>query len=110
LSDAMCPVEVVRGVPVVAAPEEIDIATAAPLRAALLEAAQGRAAIVVDMTQTRFCDTAGLHVLVLAHKRALAQGGQLRLVISDANVLRIFAISGIDQVIPQFTSLEHALA
>jgi anti-sigma B factor antagonist len=110
MSDAMCPVEVVRGVPVVVAPEEIDIVSAAPLRAALLEAAQGQAAIVVDMIQTRFCDTAGLHVLVLAHKRALAEGGQLRLVTSDANLLRILAITGIDRVIPQFTTLEHALA
>ena len=33
------PVEVVEGVPVVTAPEEIDIANAAGLRAALLEAA-----------------------------------------------------------------------
>ena len=33
------PVEMVRGVPVVAAPEEIDITNAAGLRAALFEAA-----------------------------------------------------------------------
>jgi anti-sigma B factor antagonist len=105
------PVELVRGVPVVAAPEEIDITNAAGLRAALLEsAARGHGTFVVDMTRTRFCDTAGLHALVGAHKRAGAEGGQVLLVIPDAAVLRIFAITGLDRVIPSFTSLEEALA
>ena len=45
------PVEVVRGVPVVAAPEEIDITNAEALRAALLTAAaNGHGTLVVDMT------------------------------------------------------------
>ena len=38
------PVEVIRGVPVVTAPEEIDITNAASLRAALLEAPRTGAA------------------------------------------------------------------
>ena len=63
-------VEVVEGVPVVAAPEEIDAANAEALRSALLQAASyGHAAIVVDMSQTQFCDSAGLHTLLAAHKR-----------------------------------------
>ncbi len=32
------------------------------------------------MTRTQFCDSAGLGVLVRAHKQALAEGGELRLV------------------------------
>ena len=112
MPDLGFPVEVVRGVPVVAAPEEIDITNAAGLRAALLEsAARGHGTLVVDMTRTRFCDTAGLHVLVGAHKRARAEGGEVLLVIPGAaGVLRIFAITGLDRVIPNFTSLEQALA
>ncbi len=97
--------------PVVTAAEEIDITNADGLQAALLEAAaRGHATLVVDMARTQFCDTAGIHVLVGAHKRALTEGGQLRLVISSANVLRVFAITGIDRVIPQFASLGEALA
>ena len=111
MPDNQYPVEVVRGVPVVTAAEEIDITNADGLQAALLEAAgHGHATLVVDMTRTQFCDTAGIHVLVGAHKRALTEGGQLRLVISSANVLRVFAITGIDRVIPQFASLDEALA
>jgi anti-sigma B factor antagonist len=101
----------VSGVPVVAVPEEIDIVNATELRSALLKAAaNGSGALVADMTRTRFCDSSGLHALLAAHKRARAEGGELLVVISSAAVLRIFAITGIDRVIPNFTSLEDALA
>ncbi len=43
MPEARFPIDVIKGVPVVAAPEEIDITNAAGLRAALLEAtADGR--------------------------------------------------------------------
>jgi anti-sigma B factor antagonist len=107
------PVELVGGVPVVTAPEEIDITNAAGLRAGLLEAALFEAAehpaFVVDMTRTRFCDSAGIQTLVEAHKRARAAGGQVLLAMSGAAVPRIFELTGIDQVIPSFTSLAEAL-
>jgi anti-sigma B factor antagonist len=101
MPEASFPVEVVSGVPVVTAPEEIDITNAAGLRAALLEAAaDGSRTLVVDMAQTQYCDSAGLNVLVRAHKRARAEGGELLLVICAAAVLRIFAVTGIDRLIP----------
>ena len=74
MPDAGFSVEVIRGVPVVATPEDVDITNAAGLRAALLQsAAHGPGTLVVDMTRTQFCDTAGLHALVAAHKRARAR-------------------------------------
>jgi anti-anti-sigma factor len=111
MPEASVPVEVVSGVPIVTAPEEIDITNAAGLRAALLEAAaHGSGTLVADMAQTQFCDSAGLNVLVRAHKRARAEGGELLLVICAAAVLRIFAVTGIDHLIPTFPTLEQALA
>jgi anti-sigma B factor antagonist len=105
------PIELVSGVPVVMAPEEIDINNAAGLRSALLQAAaNGSGALVADMTRTRFCDSAGLHALVAAHKRARAAGGELLLVVCGAAVLRVLAITGVDRVIPNFTTLDDALA
>ena len=104
------PVELVGGVPVVTTPEEIDITNAGRLRSALLEAAAaGGHRVVVDMSRTQYCDTAGIHALVGAHKRAAAGDGDLRLVITGPTVLRIFTITGLDQVIPHFTSLDEAL-
>ncbi len=108
------PVDLVRGVPVVAAPEEIDITNADELRTALVEAAGLEAAgprtFVVDMTRTRFCDSAGIHALVGAHKRARAEGGRMLLAVSGAALPRIFELTGIDRVIPSYSSLEEALA
>jgi anti-sigma B factor antagonist len=111
MPDPSFPVELVDGVPVVAAPEEIDITNAAGLRAALLQAAApGNGTLVVDMSRTQFCDSAALNVLVRAHKRAQAEGSEVLLVITDVTVLRIFAVTGIDHLIPHFPSLEEALA
>ena len=125
MRDVGFPVEVIRGVPVVVAPEEIDITNAGGLRAALLAAAQlqvallqaaqlraadhRRGTLVVDMTRTRFCDSAGIHALVDAHKSARDGGGQVLLAVAGAAVPRIFEITGIDRVIPRFPSLQEAL-
>lgn len=107
----MLEVDVVRGVPVVTVPEEVDLTNVSGLRAALLQAAaDGSPALVADMTKTRFCDSAGFRVLVDAHKRATAAGGALLLAVPCAAVLRVLAITGIDQVIPSFASLDEAVA
>jgi anti-sigma B factor antagonist len=105
------PVELVQGVPVVATPEEIDITNATELRTALLEAsAAGAGTIVVDMTRTLFCDSAGLHALVGARRRALAEGGAVVLAVSGGAVLRILTLTGLGAAIPNYASLEEALA
>jgi anti-sigma B factor antagonist len=107
----MLEVDMVVGVPVVTAPEEIDLTNVPGLRAALqAAAAAGSPALVVDMTRTRFCDSAGLRVLVDAHKRAVAEGGAVLLAVPAAAVLRVLEITGIDQVIPHFASLDEAVA
>ena len=60
MHDGRFPLEVVSGVPVVTAPEEIDITNAPGLRSALLEAAaHGHGTLVADMTGTQFCDRPG---------------------------------------------------
>ena len=111
MTDIWYPDTVIDGVPVVAAPAEIDITNAEGLRSALLRAAAaGSGTLVVDMTQTRFCDSSGLHALVAAHKSARAEGREVLLVVPAAAVLRVFAITGMDQVIPNFASLDEALA
>jgi anti-sigma B factor antagonist len=102
----------INGVPVVAMPAEIDITTTDQLRGVLLDAAiRGYATVVVDMSRTRFCDSSGLHVLLRAHQRAVAEGGELRLVLPrDGPVPRIVTLMCLDQLIPSFASLAEALA
>jgi anti-sigma B factor antagonist len=102
----------IEGVPVVTAPAEIDITNAGCLREVLLQAAgRGHPMVVVDMTGTTFCDSAGLHTLVRARKRVMAQGNELRLVVpAHGGVRRILTLTGLDRFLPCFTSLEEALA
>ena len=111
MRDGSFPFTVVSGVPVVTAPEEIDITNAPALRLALLEAGpHGHGTLAVDMTATRFCDSSGLHVLLAAHRRAQGEGGELLLVCSATAVLRVFELTALDRMIPTFTSLDQALA
>jgi anti-sigma B factor antagonist len=112
LTDIECFFRMVHGVPVVTAPAEIDATNAGRLRAMLAErAARGYTTVIVDLTRTEFCDSAGLTVLVRAHKQALADRGELRLVLpASGSVVRIFTLTGLDGVIPHFTSLEQAIA
>lgn len=111
MPDVRFPVDVVAGVPVVTTCDEVDVTNADRLRAVLLEAAaSGPGTLVVDMSHTQFCDTAGIHALVGAHKQAQAERGEILLVITTAPVRRIFAITGLDRVIPHFGSVEEALA
>jgi anti-sigma B factor antagonist len=110
--EARFPCTSINGVPVVAAPAEIDITTVEQLRAALLEATEsGDRTVVVDLTRTLFCDSSGIHTLVRAHKRAVAEGGEVRLVIpSDGAVPRIIKLTCLDRFIPCFCSLAEATA
>ena len=67
MHDGSFPVEVISGVPVVTAPREIDITNAPALRSALFKAAtHWQGTLAVDMTQTSFCDSSGLHTLLAA--------------------------------------------
>lgn len=100
------------GVPVVTAPAEIDVTTAAQLWAMLAPwAGRPHATVVVDLSGTEFCDSAVLTVLVRAHKQALAGNGGLRLVLpAEGTVIRVFTVTGLDRVIPHFATREQALA
>jgi anti-anti-sigma factor len=48
-------------------------------------------------------------VLLRAHRRAQAGGGEVRLVITSSAVLRIFAITGVDRLIPNFATVPEAV-
>jgi anti-sigma B factor antagonist len=100
-----------EGLPVVSAPAEIDTTNADELRRAMLSCVnEEHATLVVDMTKTTFCDSAGMKELVQAHKEAAAAGGEVRLVVGTVSVMRVLALVGADQVLPIFTDLDEALA
>jgi anti-anti-sigma factor len=94
---------------VVTLPAEIDVTNADEVRQALLAAASHDVAVlIIDMSATTFSDSAGVHAIIAAHKKAAATGTQLRLVATA--VLRILTLAGVDQLIPIYPTLQAALA
>ena len=74
---------------VVTMPAEIDVTNADRIGEELSAAiASGAGIVVADMTGTRFCNSSGISMLVLAHRQAAANGAELRLVVLSAAVLR----------------------
>jgi anti-sigma B factor antagonist len=94
---------------VVAMPAEIDAVNAGEIRQGLLSAVGlGAEVVVVDMSGTTFCDSAGVQAIIDAYRQAAANGTQLRL--AAMAVLRILTIVGVGQLIPIYPTLEAALA
>jgi anti-anti-sigma factor len=104
------PTGLVRGVPVIRAPEKLDGSNAYLLRAAIRYwAAYGYASFVVDMSRTVVCDLAAFRALIRTHNRAQAEGGDVRLVASRP-VLSRFGRGLVGGLLPYFATLGDALA
>jgi len=96
---------------VVSAVGEVDIASASALDAVLTEAvASGHVELIVDLDQVGFLDSTGLGVLVKFLKRTREADGSLSVVTESERVLKVIRITGLDAVIPLFTSVDLALA
>jgi anti-sigma B factor antagonist len=94
---------------VITMPAEVDATNADLVRKALLSAARPEAPVlVIDMTRTTFCDSAGVHAVITAYRQAAETGTQLRL--AATTVQRIFTVIGADQLMPIYPALEAALA
>lgn len=71
---------------------------------------RGPAAVVADMTGTVSCDHAGTDAVARAYPSAVANGTQLRLVVTTPVVRRVLALSGLDRLISVYPSLAAAAA
>src|SRR2546423_11407517 len=89
---------------------EIDVYTAPRLRQALIDLVEGGAKdIVVDMDRVDFLDSTGLGVLVGGLKRVKSNEGEMKLVVTQDRIMKIFDITGLAKGFPVFGSLEEAL-
>jgi anti-sigma B factor antagonist len=81
---------------VVAVVGEIDLATTTLLQQAIQDASSRSHPVIIDMADTTFIDSSGLHVLVRAYQDLGPESLRLRAV--NAGIRRVFAISGVDQL------------
>jgi anti-sigma B factor antagonist len=97
-------------VAVVRTPAEVDVTNADEMREALLSVLNlGATAVIIDMTRTTFCDSAGVSALVRAPRRASASDARLRVAAQSATVLRLFALIGLTTVIDVHPDVAAAL-
>ena len=111
MSDESFPVTWHGRTAVVAVPREVDVTNSDGLRDALLGALNaGAPALVVDMTVTTFCDSAGVTALARAARRAAASESVMRLAVMAPAVLRVLNLVGLDRLIDVHPTVPDALA
>jgi anti-anti-sigma factor len=96
---------------VVVLPKQIDLTNVDQV-AELLAAATGDGSLVVvgDLSETRFCDSAGLRQLLVAVRHAAAQGVELRLAGARDPLLRVMELVGATSLLHLYPSVDVALS
>jgi anti-sigma B factor antagonist len=96
---------------VLAVAGEVDVYTAPALRDRIAELLDGgQRKLVIDLGGVEFLDSTGLGVLVAGLNRAKEVGGVLSLVCPQERVLKLFRITGLDEVFTVHSTVDDALA
>ena len=78
---------------IVMVPDEVDITNVSQFNTLLAQAlADGAAVVIADATATSFCDCAAVSALIDGHRRAAADGSQLRVAAGPA-VRRLLSLT-----------------
>jgi anti-sigma B factor antagonist len=70
---------------------------------------EGRRRFIVDLTDAGFIDSTAIGVLVGALKRLRESGGSLVVVCPSEEMLKLFQVIGLEDVIPIYRGREHAV-
>jgi anti-sigma B factor antagonist len=90
---------------------EVDMATAPQLRESLYDAVDRSAGpVIVDLLAVTFIDSTALGVLIGALERSKARDAELRVVLNEARLVKIFEITGLTELFPLFPSIAEAVA
>lgn len=96
---------------VVALPAEIDANNADQIAGELARFLNERPAVlIVDMTATGFCASAGIHALIRTRHLAAAAGTGLRVAVSTPIVRRMLELTGMDEMLDVYPELNLAVA
>ena len=89
---------------------EIDIYSAPQFKEVLLNGIEdGAQRVIVDLTAVSFIDSTALGVLVSGAKLVRPRNGNLDLVCTDENIIRIFEITGLDRIFGIYPTRDEAL-
>jgi anti-anti-sigma factor len=98
------------GITVSAFPVEVDVCNAYVIRDQLVRLLDGGAGpLVIDLTETRFCDCTGVGAIIRVGRRATALGVPVCLVLPvSGTVHRIAAVTGLCRRFPVTATLDEA--
>lgn len=104
--------ESVGGCEVIRAVGEVDLSTTSELQAQFDALPESSKVVVVDLSQVTFLDSTGLNALVSAQKRLRMRSDdhELRLVVTQPQILKVLEITGLSDVFPIFADVEAATA
>ena len=110
-SEAFCVRSDLDGaVAVISVAGEVDIGTAPALHSALEHAyLEGADDILVDLSDTSFIESSGLRTLLIASQKA-SRAGCLSVVCPNANVRRVFELTGLGALLSLHDDCGAALA
>lgn len=96
---------------VIAAVGELDLHTAPELDAALKAATGSQTKLlVVDLSGVDFMDSTGLSTIVSAIAASRTYNGEVRVVTATDKILKLFTLTGVDQQVGMYGSVEEATA
>lgn len=90
--------------------ETLDGHSSALVKAQALGAIDGRADVIIDLSQVDFIDSMGLGVLVSLYKCTRSLGRRTKFIGVRPRVLRIMKIIKLDEIFDLYPSLEAAVA
>jgi len=111
MSDQTFPVHWADQQAVITLPRHIDRGNAGQIRELLLWIInRGAAVLIADLSGTLSCDYSGADALARAHHRAVANGTELRLVVTADVIRRVLTLNGLDRLVAVYPDLDGALA
>jgi len=90
---------------------DIDVSSAPTLQAALQQLMDdGKRLVVLDLEAVPFMDSSGLGVLVAAHRRLTAAGGQIALANAALTLRKVFQLTRTNRLFKLYDAVSDAVA
>jgi anti-sigma B factor antagonist len=89
--------------------DSLDCANAGQVRSAALSHVDGRADVVIDLSEVDFVDSAGVGVLVSVFKAARVHGRSVKFVTSRPGVVSVLRLIKLDQIFDIYTDSPAAV-
>ena len=89
---------------------EVDVATAPELREKLYEVIdRGESPVILDLLAVTFIDSTALGVLIGAQERCRGRGTDLRIIVDNPRITKIFGITGLTDLFSIYPTVAEAV-